>query len=225
MQDDPFIDQAELLDAREYVTQYIKKNMNWREGFMHRRIYNEVNHRLGVLRKVEITRQKVTIESQKELIKLLWILGYPEKQIAYLLWEWGYKGFTIDQIRTNINKQKIHWRKEKEDFMNEIVETKNAIFQVMRQTVMESEKSSILIYLDKIKILQDELVELCPIKDRAKVSATVNMIEKLNNLVKGAHGIDEMRTASIKVETEIAIAKGKSPDKKEEELIPQGTLI
>ena len=67
MLDDPFIDEQELLDAREYVNLYIKKNMNWREGFMHRRIYNEVNYRLGVLRKVELARQSITCQSQKEI--------------------------------------------------------------------------------------------------------------------------------------------------------------
>ena len=133
MLDDPFIDEQELLDAREYVNLYIKKNMNWREGFMHRRIYNEVNYRLGVLRKVELARQSITCQSQKEIIKLLYILGYGEKQITFLLYDWGYKGFNVDQVRTHINKQKTNWNKEKEEFMAEIVNAKNSIFQLTRE--------------------------------------------------------------------------------------------
>jgi len=227
MLDDPFINPSEILDAKEYVNQFIKKEMNWREGFMHRRIYNEVNYRLGILKKVELARQSITCTSQNELIKLLYILGYGEKQITFLLYDWGYKGFTIDQVATRIKKNKYEWNKEKEKFMEEIVEAKNSIFQVMRESVMDTERTTITIYLDKIKTLQEHLNSLDPIEDDQKFRSTVTKIERLQDLVKRSHGIDEMRVASIKVQSEIEIAKAKNGSAKEikEEIIPQGNLI
>ena len=221
---DPF-DTSLVEDAKKYVNEYIKKEMNWREGFMHRRIYNEINYRLGILKKVELARQSITCASHKEIIKLLYILGYSEKQITYMCYEYGYRNFTIDQIRTHIKKQKTQWNKEKEEFMNEIVEAKNSIFQTMRQSIMDTERTTINIYLDKIKILQDALANLCPINDSSKFKATVNHIEKLQGLVKEAHGIDKLREASIDVEAKIAIARGSKEDDKKDEPLPQGNLI
>lgn len=227
MLDDPFIDEQELLDAREYVNLYIKKNMNWREGFMHRRIYNEVNYRLGVLRKVELARQSITCQSQKEIIKLLYILGYGEKQITFLLYDWGYKGFNVDQVRTHINKQKTNWNKEKEEFMAEIVNAKNSIFQLMRESVMDTERTTITIYLEKIQVLQDVLSKTDPIEEDQKFRSIVTKIERLQDLCKESHGIKEWRHASIEVESKIAIAKGTKVESATDliEEVKQGTLI
>ena len=111
--------------------------------------------------------------------------------------------------------------------MAEIVNAKNSIFQLMRESVMDTERTTITIYLEKIQILQDVLSKTDPIEEDQKFRSIVTKIERLQDLCKESHGIKEWRHASIEVESKIAIAKGTKVESATDliEEVKQGTLI
>lgn len=204
-----FIPDEDYTLKKEWVEKNIK-GMNWREGFIHQRIYNEVSFKLGILDKIEATRQRISVESSKELIKLLHILGYGGKQTAYWLWKWGYRGISYPTIQAHIRINKRHWAKEKEKFMSEIIELKEKLFQSAKEEVMAAERTTMEILLRNIKELQEELNGLHPVRDKANFNATYNQLVKLEERCKSYHGLEEFRSASIKASTEVAIYKEKS---------------
>ncbi len=204
-----FIPDEEYNLKKEWVEKNIK-GMEWRDGYVHQRIYNEVSFKLGILDKIEATRQRMSVDSSKELVKLLHILGYPSKQTAYWLWKWGYKGISLQTIQAYVRINRRHWAKEKEKFMSEIVELKEKLFQSAKEEVMNTERRTMEILLRNIKELQDALESLHPVKDKAEFNSTFNQIVKLEERCKSYHGLEEFRSASIKASTEVAVYKEKA---------------
>lgn len=215
MSEDNYLDSTVFIPDEEYTLkkEWVNKNikgMEWRDGYVHQRIYNEVSFKLGILDKVEAIRQKMSVESSKEITKLLHILGYPTKQIAYWLWKWGYRGISLQTIQAHVRINKRHWAKEKEKFMSEIVELKEKLFQSAKEEVMAAERTTMEILLKNIRSLQESLATLDPVKDKAEFNTTYNQLIKLEERCKSYHGLEEFRSASIKASTEVAIYKEKA---------------
>jgi hypothetical protein len=204
-----FIPSEEYSLKKEWVEKNIK-GMEWRDGYIHQRIYNEVSFKLGILDKIEATRQRMSVDSSKEVVKLLHILGYGSKQTAYWLWKWGYKGISLPTIQAYIRINRRHWAKDKEKFMSEIVELKEKLFQSAKEEVMAAERTTMEILLRNIKKLQESLESLDPVKDKAEFNTTYNQLIKLEERCKSYHGLEEFRSASIKASTEIAVYKEKA---------------
>lgn len=206
---DVFIDDLELRDIKEWVTKYIKEGMDWKNNFMHRRIYNHINFTLGILRKVELARSTITITSAKELIKLLYILGYGEKQTTYLLYTWGYNSFTINQVASYIKSNYWRWNKEKEELMKQLEEAKNKIFQQMTDELMASERRTIEILLQKKDRLNEKLEQLDPIDNKDEFNICMRQIERIEKKINEAHGVNDLRKSLVKMNEELVIHKGK----------------
>jgi DNA-binding transcriptional MerR regulator len=152
----------------------------------------------------------MSVDSSKEVVKLLHILGYGSKQTAYWLWKWGYKGISLQTIQAYIRINRRHWAKDKEKFMSEIVELKEKLFQSAKEEVMAAERATMEILLRNIKKLQESLESLDPVKDKAEFNTTYNQLIKLEERCKSYHGLEEFRSASIKASTEIAVYKEKA---------------
>lgn len=208
------LDETVFIPDEEYSLKeaWVKENikgMGWRDNYHHQTIYNTIAFNLGILDKVEQTRQRLNIDSAQEIIKLLFIVGYGTKQTAYWLWKWGYKGISLQVIQKYVRGKRRFWNEEKQKFMNEIEETKERVFQSMKTEVMSREKETLIILLGNIDDLQKELRTLHPVKDKASYNTTLNQIIKLEERCKSYHGLEEFRNSYIKASTEIAIHKGK----------------
>lgn len=208
------LDETVFIPDEEYSLKeaWVKENikgMGWRDNYHHQTIYNTIAFNLGILDKVEQTRQRLNIDSAQEIIKLLFIVGYGTKQTAYWLWKWGYKGISLQVIQKYVRGKRRFWNEEKQKFMNEIEETKERVFQTMKGEVMSREKETLIILLGNIDDLQKELRTLHPVKDKASYNTTLNQIIKLEERCKSYHGLEEFRNSYIKASTEIAIHKGK----------------
>lgn len=208
------LDETVFIPDEEYSLKeaWVKENikgMDWRDNYHHQSIYNTIAFNLGILDKVEQTRQRLNIESAQEIIKLLFIVGYGTKQTAYWLWKWGYKGISLQVIQKYVRGKRRFWNEERKKFMSEIEETKERVFQAMKGEVMSREKETLIILLGNIDDLQSELRTLHPVKDKASYNTTLNQIIKLEERCKSYHGLEEFRSAYIKASTEVAIHKGK----------------
>ena len=214
------LDETVFIPDEEYSLKeaWVKENikgMGWRDNYHHQTIYNTIAFNLGILDKVEQTRQRLNIDSAQEIIKLLFIVGYGTKQTAYWLWKWGYKGISLQVIQKYVRGKRRFWNEEKQKFMNEIEETKERVFQTMKGEVMSREKETLIILLGNIDDLQKELRTLHPVKDKASYNTTLNQIIKLEERCKSYHGLEEFRNSYIKASTEIAIHKGKMEAERE----------
>ena len=203
-----FLDIEELKKAEEYVTKNLKAKHDWRNNFLHRRIYNKLNFRLGVLKKVEQARKTLTVSSINDCIKFLYILGYGEKQITYLLFDWGYFGYTLNQVSYYIRRHKVAWEEEKEKLIMELAKAQQEIFQDMRAEVMAVEKRNLTILLKNLELLNDKLEALDPIDNISEFNTVIKQIERLEKRLKDSHGLDELRRSFIKANEQIVIAEG-----------------
>lgn len=203
-----FIPDEEFAYAQKWVDEKVK-SMGWRDNFHHQTIYNELSFKLGVLDKVEQTRSRLTIDSAKEIIKLLFILGYGKKQTAYWLWKWGYRGISLQLIGKYVRGHRRNWNEEKDKFMNELEEAKDKVFQTMKSEIMSREKRTLEILLGNLDTLHKELLSLHPVEDKAQYNTTFNQIVKLEERCKSYHGLEAFREAYVKATTEIAVHKGK----------------
>lgn len=214
-----FIPDEEYSLKKAWVTENVKC-MGWRDNYFHQTIYNELSFNLGILDKVEQTRQKLTVESSKEIIKLLFILGYGTKQTAYWLWKWGYKGISLPVIKSYVRIRRRFWNEERDKFMKELEDAKDRVFQTMKSEVMAREKRTLELLLRNIDSLQDELENLHPVTNKAEYNATFNQIVKLEERCKSYHGLEQYRESYIEATTAIAIHKGKLEAERE----PQKTI-
>jgi hypothetical protein len=203
-----FIPDEEFEHKKKWVDDNVK-SMGWRDGFIHQKIYNELAYKLGILDKIEQTRQRISIDSAQELIKLLHIIGYGGKRIAYWLWKWGYKGISYKAISAHIRINRKNWNKERERFMAELIAARDSIFQTLKKEVMDAEKRTLTILLGNIDKLQDRLETLDPVENKAEYNTTLNQIVKLEERCKSYHGLNELRASWIKGTAEVAIHKGK----------------
>lgn len=205
-----FLEEKIFKEQKRWVTEYIADNLNWREGYMHRTVYSRLNHSLGILKKIENVKKTVNVESAKEIIHLLYILGYKSKQIMFLLYDWGFECFNINQLDTYVRRNKYLWDKEQLDVMNSIEEAKQQVFQDMHKEVMSAEKKSLEILLKQYQEVSDHIENLSPIKDRSKWNLAINQLTKIEVRLKESHGITDARRALIQANKEIMIHEGKS---------------
>lgn len=190
---------------REWTNKWLLSQTRLMGNFGHVNVYNKANYDSGLLDKMEELRSNLPAKSIKEIIDILYTVGYGFKALTYLLYRYGYEGATSRQIRTYIQSHRVELDRKREEFMNGLIAAKKDIYQSYEQQVKKAEGESIQIYLDKIKNLQDEVRKTCPVQEPAKFKRLVSTLDALQDRINSAHGIDDLRKAYIVAETQIAI--------------------
>jgi len=200
---------------REWTRKWLLSQTRLLGNFGHVNVYNKANYDSGLLDKLEELRSNIPAKGISEIIDILYTVGYGFKALTYLLYRYGYDGATSRQIRTYIQSHRVELDRKREEFMNGLIAAKKDIYQVYELQVKEAEGATIKIYLEKIKKLQDELIETCPVQEPAKFKRLIGTLDALQDRINAAHGIDDLRKAYIVAETQIAINQSKEKSTKE----------
>ena len=203
-----FIDDDRLNRMRDFVKPFIKK-LGWREGHVHRRLYNIKNFANGILAKIEKTRIRPDTEAEAKIIELLYTMGYGTKRITYILFTYGYRNVTEEKVRKHVSGNSYKLAKLRDEMLKVIEDTRNRVFQEMGEEVMAAEKRTLILLLKNITAIQDELEDLDPIKESLKFSRLTKELSRLQLEINKMHGVDDYRKASIDVSKSILIEKEK----------------
>lgn len=204
---DVFITDEEHDEIKEFVRSKFLSKFDWREGYRHLDIYNRINHKSGILKKLEQCRRDISCTSAEEIIELLYIVGYSHKRIIFLLWEWGFDNINRKIVATHLVRKKFDLKRKRLQFMELITNTKDSIFQDIKSEVMDRERKTADIYLEAIDKLQEALALLDPVKDRLKFVGMSATIDSLQSKLNEYNGIDLARKETIKSHGAVMTAK------------------
>lgn len=165
-----------------------------------------------------------------EIFTFFYSLGFNQKEIVFLFHKLGMPvyEFTIHNFLLN---NRLDLKKERDKMLALTIETKTKVFQAFQDEVYEVEGKTIQIYLRSIKKLQEALDKIDPETENTKFMRVMNQIETLQNKVKDAHGVNQMREAQVSANKEIFIAREKhkiehgEPEQKEKLINPTQNFL
>lgn len=180
-------------------------------SFDHVNSYNKENFASGLLEALENTRKRLSITTAEKLIDFLYVFGYSGKRIVFILFSAGYVDFHRRTINAYINRHKYRLNKEREALINEMNARVESVFQNMQASVMQREKSTCETLLLNLDRLNQELAKLdvTDEEEGPKFMATMKKIEKINGILKGMHGIEQLREAEVFIRKTNQVAKSK----------------
>lgn len=202
-----FITDEKYDKLKDWIKVNLLSKMDWRKNWQHFEIYNRLAFKNKVLEKLEATRRDISCSSLEEVIELLYTLGYSHKRIVFMVWEMGYDNINRSIVKKHIVKRRMELERKRREFMELIIKVKSEIFQDLFENIKETERKTAEIYLNKIKLLQDELEKLDPIAEPSKNGRIIRTIEFLQFKLNEMQGINDMRKATIEVNKEITIAR------------------
>jgi hypothetical protein len=168
-------------------------------GFDHINCYTRENFLSGVLEGLEATRRRLSITTAEKLIDFLFFFGYSLKRMIFILFSQGYVNWNRRDIQNYIRRNHFRLNKERQKVIDTLNNAVNSVFQDMKASVMEAEKETLHMYLNNIKELQLALKDISPVTEPTKYTKFSRMIDDLTKKVKGMHGIDELRQATIDI--------------------------
>jgi len=168
-------------------------------GFDHVNCYDKKNFLAGTLEALERTRRRLSISTAEKLIDFLFVFGYSLKRIIYILYCQGYVDWFGRDVQNYINRNRFRLNKERQELIDQMNDEIKGVFQQMKASVMKAEERALNKYLSDIKEIQDELINVSPVKEPAKYGRFTSQLEKLLEKVKKMHGIEALRDASIDI--------------------------
>lgn len=179
------------------------------KGWGHNSIYTPRNFKNGTLEALERTRRDLSCESAEKLIDILYTLGYSSKRIIYIIWKFGYQNISFRDYRKYKENHKARLEKLRKDYIKQMDEKKNELFQNRQKEVLEVESETLSIYINNIKTLQDELnntPRMC-IDEPVKFKRISGQIDTLQEKIDKMHAISLKREASIDIGKQIELKK------------------
>lgn len=179
------------------------------------RTHNKHNYVRGVLDIIYGIRMSLQNEHEAvSHVEFMYVLGMTPEQICYCMFTMGYINMTLEQIKKHLNSGNIEKKLEEihRKYMTEVKLLKQQVFQEMAAETMEEEKKFLQTLLQKLPSLRLELEDTCPIQEPTKWNRLNKTIQSILDQCKGMHGIDEARSATIKVKAAQALQENKPND-------------
>lgn len=206
----------EVFISQEHFDSVLKENREkywskeeYNKGFGARKLYTQLNYKLGILDKIELYRSKSAPEAIEKISELLFTLGFEDKQICYWIWRLGIPGLNFGSFGHLLARKRSLWKINKFKFMDELQKVRDQVFQNLKKEVMDVEERNLKILLVKLEKLNTALDETDPIEFPTKFNRLLKQITTIEDKLQGAHGLKELRAGFVKATTEIAIHKGK----------------
>lgn len=179
------------------------------------KFFNDRSYLTGFLDRVFLGKNKnITDNFLKDTMFYLFSLGYSSRTVLYVLYTIGYRHLDFESVKKFKERKKIEIELERRKLMERLKNTKEEVFQDMKDDVMEKEKAYLKVLLSQQQELVDKLSSLSPIKDGTEWSSVNAKIKAINKELKEMHGIDSYRKAVVDAHKEIYIEQNKKSGQK-----------
>lgn len=204
-----YMDDDSVKEMKAFLWEKLLSKHDWRESFIHFDIYNKINFDKGYLTKLEAVRRDIGSSSMEAVVDILYTMGYGQKRIIYLLFEWGFPLGNRQVVCAYMRRNKSRLSFERQKFMELIDSAKKEVFAQVHDEVLEAERKSVTVYLTHLNLLIQQLEALDPVSLPSKCRSLRKDIEAIEDRLKEVHGITDVRKAMIEVATQKQILEFK----------------